>query len=415
MRASPPLKGEARQVQALRRKWQAYTAGLFLITKELLTRLHISGARNTRLVLQLNRDIIERERLTTTLQAKELLFRQLTENIHEVFWVRSADKSRLHYVSPAFDQLFGFSHETVMRSPALWENCIHPEDRLHARAATGKECGVRFNHQYRIVRPDGSVRWVHSRGFPVYDPSGLIHRIAGLTEDITVQKQAEIELRNLSLRVQEAQDGERRRLARELHDSTAQQLAAISMYLDMLQAELPERSPNVEKLLSGAKVFAQQSIQEVRNITYLLHPPLLDQLGLAEALKEYVKGFETRSGLKISMDLPAEWTRLPFYIELSLFRVIQESLGNIYRHSGSQSGLIQLTRSTQRITLDISDKGHGFKAEPASANATDHGCSGVGLSGMMERIQLLNGEFEIRSTSAGTTVHATIPIPKSPV
>lgn len=401
-------------MQTLRRKGLAYTDGLFLVIKKLLTRLQVSRARYSKLALELNQDIIERERLTTTLQSKELLFRQLTENIHEVFWLRSADKSKLHYVSPAFDRLFGFSHETVMQTPTLWEDCIHPEDRLHAQAATGTDCGVRFNHQYRIVRPDGSVRWVHSRGFPVYDSSGLIYRIAGLTEDITPQKHAENELRNLSLRVQQAQDCERRRLARELHDSTAQQLAAISMYLDMLQAELPERSPNVEKLLSGAKGFARHSIQEVRNITYLLHPPLLDQLGLTAALREYVRGFEDRSGLKMSLDLPEEWARLPLSIELSLFRVIQESLGNIYRHSGSQSGLIRLTRSPQRITLEISDNGHGFKAEPASATAADHGGSGVGLSSMKERIQLLNGEFEIRSSSAGTMIHATIPITESP-
>lgn len=241
---------------------------------------------------------------------------------------------------------------------------------------------------------------------------------AQLREDIaereriiaTVAKRAENELRKLYRRVHQAQEGERRRIARELHDSTAQQLAAIMMCLDRLASELPGQSPDVIRLLSGARTLAEQSVQEIRNLSYLLHPPLLDRLGLTAALKEYVEGFENRSGLKIQLEVEEESTRLPYDIELAVFRVVQEGLVNIYRHSGSPFGLITLTRTPHAVNLAIHDRGGGIHSRAASSKGTRNGSSGLGLASMSERIQLLNGSLEVKSTSSGTSINVSIPI-----
>ncbi len=217
-------------------------------------------------------------------------------------------------------------------------------------------------------------------------------------------------LQILSQHLVAAQETERRRIARELHDSTAQWLAALAMNLAVLNGAAGELNPKASKLLADSLKILDQCSQEVRTLSYLLHPPSLDALGLAGAMEEYTDGFASRSGLQVKLDVPEDLPRLPREHELALFRFLQESLANVHRHSGSPTANIRLERDGHEVRLEVSDTGHGMKV--TSSNGADEARPrrvGVGIAGMRERLRQLGGSLEIDSTAQGTTVRARVP------
>jgi two-component system NarL family sensor kinase len=203
-----------------------------------------------------------------------------------------------------------------------------------------------------------------------------------------------------------AQDEERRRIARELHDSLGQHLASVKMTLDMLSKT---EMPNTPELLSVALKSVEQAIAETRTMSHLLHPPLLDEAGFASAARLYVEGFGQRSGIQARLDLPSELQRLPKSKELALFRILQESLTNVHRHSGSTSVEIQLKISDRDATLTVRDFGHGMPELPDGIDQ-HRGRLGVGLRGMRERVNDLGGQLDLRSDQRGTTIVVTVPM-----
>lgn len=221
-------------------------------------------------------------------------------------------------------------------------------------------------------------------------------------------QQSNKDLRDLSARLLRVQDDERHRIARDLHDSTGQALAALKLDLAGVERDLSTRNPQIARRVAAAIENARQISDELRTISYLLHPPLLDELGLGSALRWYVDGFAKRSGISVHLDLRGEG-RLAVEMETMLFRVIQESLINIHRHSGSATASIQLCNDAQRIVLEVQDEGRGMTAEELSGIASG-AALGVGLRGMRERIKDFGGELEILSPGRGTTVKAVIPI-----
>jgi two-component system, NarL family, sensor kinase len=234
-----------------------------------------------------------------------------------------------------------------------------------------------------------------------------------LENEVAERKRAEEAIRDISARLHKVQDEERRRMARELHDSTVQRLAAIVMNLGLLEDAMPGEDSKARKILAGTVALAEQCSQELRTLSYLLHPPLLDQLGLVSALRSYVDGFSARSGIRVSVDAPEDMGRLPGDVELALFRVVQESLGNVHRHSGGGTVKIRLTRAADRLTLEVNDDGRGIPSE--TLEAVRKGVTagyGVGIAGMRERMRLVDGSFEIRSGPNGTAVRATVPLTK---
>lgn len=220
-------------------------------------------------------------------------------------------------------------------------------------------------------------------------------------------QQAEEKLRKLSNRLLQLRDEERRQIARELHDSSGQNLVALSINLSMLQIEAQKWGPKAMKALNDSIALVKTVLQEVRTISYLLHPPLLDDAGLESALRWFVDGFVERSNISVSLELPPNLGRLPTEMETTLFRVVQECLTNIHRHSESTSASIRLTREPGEICLEVSDQGKGISPEIALNQERP---PGVGISGMQERLRQLGGLLQIRSGSEGTTVIATVPL-----
>jgi PAS domain S-box-containing protein len=223
------------------------------------------------------------------------------------------------------------------------------------------------------------------------------------------RERSEISLRRLSAHLLRSQDEERRRIARELHDSSGQYLAALQMNLDAV-AKSPQLSPKVVETLAECSKLARFCTTEMRTISYLLHPPLLDEMGLASAVKWYATGFAERSSVAVELDIPAELDRLPRGVELALFRVVQEALTNIHRHSGSKTVRIRITANPRETTLEVSDSGRGMSLH--SPHGVEQPRAGVGIVGMRERMKELGGVLEIISTAHGTTVRAVVPLPR---
>jgi signal transduction histidine kinase len=201
------------------------------------------------------------------------------------------------------------------------------------------------------------------------------------------------------------QDEERRKFSRELHDSLGQYLAGVKMNLDMFSSNQPP-----DRFLTEAMSLLEQSISETRTISHLLHPPLLDEAGFTSAAKWYIDGFAQRSGIEVKADLPDAVDRLPRPIELGLFRVLQESLTNIHRHSGSTRAEIALKILPRKVLLTVQDFGRGLPQELLAAFRSSGTNSGVGLAGMRERMRELGGQLNIQSTPTGTLVSVSMPL-----
>jgi signal transduction histidine kinase len=214
------------------------------------------------------------------------------------------------------------------------------------------------------------------------------------------------EIRELTGRLLQSQDDERRRLARELHDSTGQMLAAMKINLDSIGSEMQGKNAAVDKLVAETTGYTVEISRQLRTMSYLLHPPLLDETGLQSALRWYAEGFAQRSGIQVDLKINPEFRRLPDDLEIALFRVVQESLTNIHRHSGSPTASIELTSSPENIQLQIVDDGKGM---PDRALQGSKFVPGVGIMGMQERMRQFGGTFEILSRGKGTTVVATVP------
>jgi signal transduction histidine kinase len=217
------------------------------------------------------------------------------------------------------------------------------------------------------------------------------------------------QLRQLSARLISLQDEERRRIARELHDSAGQYLAAIEMNLSGLK-QTPHLEESLARPISDSLDLANLCTAEIRTISYLLHPPLLDEMGLASALGWYVEGFSERSGIRVDLDYAKDFGRLPREIETVLFRVVQQGLANIHRHSGSHVAKIRLEADAESVRVEICDEGRGIDPEILKGMDAGRRLMGVGIAGMRERVRVMGGRFSIRSGREGTTIDVTLPL-----
>ncbi|MFY9741492.1 MAG: sensor histidine kinase [Candidatus Sulfotelmatobacter sp.] len=219
-------------------------------------------------------------------------------------------------------------------------------------------------------------------------------------------------LRELSGRLQQLRDDERRHIARELHDSVGQLLAALGMNFDAILMQSRNLDPATVRALGDSRLMVEQISSEIRTISHLLHPPLLDAAGLASALRWYVDGFSERSKIKVDLHIPEEIGRLSDELEIAIFRMVQECLTNIHRHSGSASATIRLLRENQRIRVEVQDSGKGISPEQNLALRTS-GQTGVGFRGMRERLRQLGGTLQIKSDETGTAVIVSLPVQES--
>ena len=246
--------------------------------------------------------------------------------------------------SEEFCRIFGLDPESTQLRREVFLQRLHPDDRSRYEQTISAALSQRTNWEveYRIVLPNGSVRHIRGAGSPVLDSSGEISELVGTVMDISERKQAEEALHRLSMQLLRLQDEERRSIARDLHDSTGQDLAALTMLIGQLEKGLRSTEQKYRRLLSESKALVDKCIRDVRTLSYLLHSPVLDQVGLSGAIRDYVKGFTRRSGIQVTLELAPGIGRMPRDVELALFRVVQESLTNIQRHSGNREAVIRL-------------------------------------------------------------------------
>ena len=337
------------------------------------------------------------------------------------------------------ERLFGYTaNEAVGQHISM----LIPADRIDEEAVIIERIkqGQRIEHFDTVrVRKDKKTLDISLTISPIRDSSGKIIGASKIGRDITQRKQVERELREseeryrtladaldtqvqfrtqelerrnqelrqLSALLLQSQDAERRHIARELHDSAGQTLTALALQL----AEIGEdatKDPAVAKSMQNAEELVQHLAREIRTTSYLLHPPLLDETGISSALSWYVQGLAERSGLKIDLQLPDNLERLPPEMELVIFRLVQESMTNIHRHSGSKTALIRLEREETTVRVKVEDQGRGMSPERLAAIQSQG--SGVGIRGMRERVRHFGGDLVIESNGSGTKVYATLPM-----
>ncbi|HET8921723.1 MAG TPA: PAS domain S-box protein [Candidatus Acidoferrum sp.] len=255
-----------------------------------------------------------------------------------------------------------------------------------------------------------NVLWTQGNVVPLLNREGNITGVISTFTDITERRRAEDALHQLSTRLLQLQDEERRRLGRELHDSLAQTVLAVNLNLAQALQSSDSFSERSRHALAEGRRLLQEMSQEIRTLSYLLHPPLLDELGLVSAIKEYADGFSQRSGIALDLDLPDGFGRLPQDTETALFRIVQESLSNIQRHSGSEAARISLRGGAANVELEVSDQGKGMGDSTGDLGIGRRARLGVGILGMRERMTQLGGKLDINSGPSGTTVRATIPL-----
>jgi PAS domain S-box-containing protein len=306
-----------------------------------------------------------------------------------------------------------------------------PEDAERGLPATvlqtAREEG-RYEGEGWRVRKDGSRFWANVVVTPLRDSAGKITGFSKITRDMSERKalldrvqehaqeleKAQESLRRLSGQLLQVQDDERRRLARELHDGAGQVLAALNMNLESLQEAIKGKIPSgLGQRLAESIRLVKQVIKETRTLSYLLHPPLLDEAGLRDALHWFVGGFIERSAIQTDLEISPNFSRLPNELEIAIFRIIQEALTNIHRHSASSKASIHLTASLNEILLTIADEGVGMAATITAEEQNRRKKLGVGVAGMRERVLQLGGRFEIIPGNPGTIIKAAFPKPHS--
>lgn len=235
----------------------------------------------------------------------------------------------------------------------------------------------------------------------------LEHTLAALKEEVHVRSSAEQKLRALSLTILRLQDGERRRVARDLHDTAGQTLTALKLSLHMLQGMVLQTPPTAD-MFTDLNRLADQALQEIRTTSHLLHPPLLDEAGFGSAAAWFIEGFNKRSPIQVSLHLPKH-SRLPSSVEIVFFRVLQESLTNVTRHSGASAVEVSLEFNEWSVVMSVQDYGQGISPEKLAEINCTGGSIGVGISGMRERLKELGGSLEIESAATGTLLRARVP------
>jgi len=368
-----------------------------------------------------------------TLQESEDRFRLLIEGVQDYAIFMLDPDGRVRNWNKGAKRIKGYDRAEIIGKHF---SCFYPEEDLrNGKPEWELEVAAkegRFEDEGWRVRKDGSRFWANVIITAIRDDGGKLIGFGKVTRDFTERMQmertlqeevaqrreAELHLRNsekslreLSLHLLRTQDEERRRIGRDLHDSLGQCLTALKIKLDMLASLTGQKNGEAASEIAECVRLAEESLKEVRTISYLMYPPMLEEMGLESAIRWYVDGFSARSGINTTFEVANELGRLRRDVELALFRVLQESLTNVHRHSGSQTAHIRLLASKGMVTLEVTDTGKGIPSGLLEQSGQDWtGALGVGLRGMNERMRQLGGSLEVVSTEKGTAVSATVPV-----
>ncbi len=388
-------------------------------------------------------DITHRNAAEKALRISEEKFRQLAENIREVFWIVSPDWNEVIYISPVYEELWGRSCESLCRSPRSWLEAVVEEDRERVLKDLERRCAGNLSDpefsEYRIVRPDGSARWVFARAFPVVNEQGEIYRIAGIAEDITERKKAEAALHKahseLEIRVQKrtaelssantklrerteqllrvsaelilAEQRERSRLAVLIHDHLQQLLVAAKMGLELLSDRVAE---DMQPDLTNIFDMLVKSIQISRSLSAELSPPVLRTHGLAAALEWLARWMKKNYQLMVELQIDGQIHVRNDHTKVLLFQSVRELLFNVVKHARVNSAILKMTRGDKdQLRIIVSDRGVGF--DPATIGEGRDQAGGFGLFTVRERVAMLGGYLEVISApGAGTEITLIAPL-----
>jgi len=395
--------------------------------------LHRKNRQLERLNSELEQRVVERthelelkaaalQQINIDLAQKNQELDAIVHTAPDIIFSRRSDGKR-DYISGRFYEYTGAPPGSAVGMG--WLEYMHADDRERslARWMHCAQSGKDYESEYRLLGADGRYRWFRARAVPLREPNGEILKWYGTCSDIhdskiveqsirdnaiELERMVEIrtaELRRLSSRLMTLQDEERRRIAREIHDGLGQELAAAKMILDGILAK--DSSSTVRQAAADASELVDRAIKQVRTISHLLHPPLLDEVGLVSALRWYLEGLSERSGIEIRLEVnPSDLGRLKPELETAIFRIIQEALTNMFRHSGASNGRVSLNESEGHIVVRVCDDGKGLDEQVIQLRPDS---VGVGIGGMRQRVSELGGRLRLANANPGTIVEVVVP------
>jgi len=372
--------------------------------------------------LELEQKAIALEELNNDLAQKNQQLDAIVQTAPDIIFSRQQDGAR-DYISDRFYEYTGAGKGSAVGFG--WLEYLHPEDKERSLSHWMRcvQSGETYESEYRLRGADGQFRWFRARAVPLLDTEGRILKWYGTCSDIHDSKLLEqsirdnaiqlermvdvrtSELRRLSSRLLTMQDEERRRIAREIHDGLGQELAAAKMIMDGILSR--DSSPSMRQASADASEMVDRAIKQVRTISHLLHPPLLDEVGLVSALRWYLEGLSDRSGIEIRLEVePPDLARLRPELETAIFRIIQEALTNMFRHSGAHNGSVSLIEADGHVAVTVKDDGKGIEEQVIQLRPDS---VGVGIGGMRQRVNELGGSLRLSNANPGTIVEVIIP------
>lgn len=338
-------------------------------------------------------DITPRKKIEAALRQSETRFRQLAENVPECFWITDTNTWQVLYVNSAFERIWGRSVAELYENSDTWIDAVHPADRQRVRETffANAKTGA-YEIEYRIIQPDGSVRWIADRGFPILNEDGQPYRVAGIAEDISQRRELERQVTAIS-------SHERLRISHDLHDSLGQQLTGIGFLAKRLTNRLtatPDDQQTAADILSGV----QEALAEVRRIVRGLAPVDFEGFGLDSALRELAASIGNCAGLDCIFDCPHPISIENNTVATELFRIAQEATNNAVKHANASEVTITIVADDRSLRLEVRDNGTG---DPELKHT-----GGMGLRIMRHRSQVVGGKFEVDSSKNGTMVACTV-------
>ena len=362
-------------------------------------------------------DITARRNAEKTLRESEERFRQIAETIREIFWMSDLTKPQMIYISPAFEEVWGIKREVLYETPMAFFKAIHPDDQpMVMEKINLQQKGETTDVEYRVLRPDGSLRWIRDRGFPIRDQNGKVYRVTGIAEDITERKKVQEALEDsnrrmqaLAAHLQTIREEERTVIAREIHDEFGQILTVLKLDLSFIERELNKKNGEIDTSVIHTEIdtinqLIDQSSHKLSQLITELRPEIIDNLGLIPAIEWQVKEFQKHSGIACELNLKIKNVKFKTQYRTAIYRIIQASLTNVLRHSRADKVKIEIKRSADSLLIKIADNGIGIDKKKIDS------ITSFGIVGMKERVIILGGELQISGKPGkGTTVTLSIP------